>query len=487
MGSVEASYTDSDIRFFLELFRGREDVWAKQWVGKDGAHGYSPQYSAFDENVLKKHLSGELTVGVYIIRLDNTVNFFVLDIDIKKEVFEKTLQSQDTAREIKRKMREFLRELIRIVSQFFDFAIEFTGGRGVHLWFFLETPCEALEIYEFGKIFINYISDKIPSEFSVEFFPKQSSAEKLGNLVKLPLGVHKKYDNRSFFLSKELEPVSSPFDYLRSVKKVSKEDIYSAKIKILFEISERIDSLTHKEEREEKDELGEPRKRRILVSDPLWTEADFERPKIKKIFEGCEVLNFIKEKVIRTGSISHDEALVLQHSLGYFPEGVLAVNYILSLVKDEIPENFKLKSTLSGNPISCEKIRKRVPHIIPRVRCDCKFPKKFGYPTPILHSRGVKDENFFSSDIYGLMAKFITMHNTSSLLEKQKEKVARKIAEELKGTGKKKMSYDIFDFSLDESGNLVVSLRDGQNIYHFDFQNQKKRQDNVEQESKKEL
>ena len=45
-----------------------------------------------------------------------------------------------------------------------------------------------------------------------------------------------------------------------------------------------------------------------------------------------------------------------------------------------------MKSALSGHPMSCPKIRQRVPQVTRRVKCDCHFPfAPDRYPTPVLH------------------------------------------------------------------------------------------------------
>ena len=90
---------------FVSLFRGRTDVWARYWE-KNGRSGYSPAYEFdWDEfmahknrggslkdfankrlipltsDIVKKHLTGQLVVGVYPILPDNTSWFLVADFD----------------------------------------------------------------------------------------------------------------------------------------------------------------------------------------------------------------------------------------------------------------------------------------------------------------------------------------------------------------------------------------------------------------------
>jgi hypothetical protein len=100
---------------------------------------------------------------------------------------------------------------------------------------------------------------------------------------------------------------------------------------------------------------------------------------------GCAVLAAVRRKVEETRRLDNDEQLVLIHTLGHCASGVLAANYLLKRCVDIGPER-KLKSPLAGNPMSCPRIRKRIPHITSRVACNCEFPfAPDRYPTPTLH------------------------------------------------------------------------------------------------------
>ncbi len=39
---TQHSPTDAKVKLFRNLFRGREDVYAVRWIGRDGKPGYSP-------------------------------------------------------------------------------------------------------------------------------------------------------------------------------------------------------------------------------------------------------------------------------------------------------------------------------------------------------------------------------------------------------------------------------------------------------------
>ena len=85
-GMVNAkSSPEEKVALFRSLFRGREDVYAVRWEGRQGKAGYSPasrrlwggpnlldsesprEYLPLTDQVLHDHLTGGITAGVYPI------------------------------------------------------------------------------------------------------------------------------------------------------------------------------------------------------------------------------------------------------------------------------------------------------------------------------------------------------------------------------------------------------------------------------------
>lgn len=88
------------------MFRGREDVYAVRWEGRSGKTGYSPagirewdqagsagrgqkrafrhsKLFALSEEVIRDHLLGKQTIGVYPLLQDDTCWFVAVDFDKK--------------------------------------------------------------------------------------------------------------------------------------------------------------------------------------------------------------------------------------------------------------------------------------------------------------------------------------------------------------------------------------------------------------------
>ncbi len=91
------------------------------------------------------------------------------------------------------------------------------------------------------------------------------------------------------------------------------------------------------------------------------------------------------DQLNRTTQVSRDETQVLIHTLGHLEHGPAAVNELFQRCQNADPSLF-LKSRLRGNPMSCPKIRARIPHITSLVDCNCAFDLTSNlYPTPLIH------------------------------------------------------------------------------------------------------
>lgn len=400
--------TDDELVRFLHLFSGREDIYARQWYSAfKNKGGYSPVHEPLTPRILRQHFVGDATIGVYCLRLDSTVTFFAFDIDITKNALERIHSQQEGAR-IRMELKRSLTEITSLLAaQDLDFLIESSGYKGYHVWSFLQTPLPAEVLVNFGKLVLAKVRPKLPLEIGIEFFPKQAQISDSGfsNLIKLPLGIHLKTGKRSQFYTKDMVLAEKPFDLLKQVKLTPKATLFAA-IETLkrgqLPIEPRPKQSTPFDEPGSETPESEPlppgaasataeyRGPSVLAS---WTEADFNYdPDVKTLFERCPVLASLKQKVDANGVLDYDEIVVLQNTLGHLPRGVMAVNYLFSRCANLSPEYF-LKSTLKGNPISCPKIRARIPGVTSLVDCSCNFKDINHYPTPLLHLDSVKDQD----------------------------------------------------------------------------------------------
>ncbi len=141
---ISKSCPDEKVRSFRSLFRGREDVYAVRWEGRDGKTGYSPaykkiwsnsfqkkpdepkEYFSLTDQVIHDHLTGKLTAGIYPLLTDETCWFLAAD-------FDKTTWQDD--------VRAFLETCAEWnIPAAFERS---RSGRGGHIWIFFDAPLPA--------------------------------------------------------------------------------------------------------------------------------------------------------------------------------------------------------------------------------------------------------------------------------------------------------------------------------------------------------
>lgn len=158
----------------MKLFVHRRDVYAVQ-VKVGESYIYVPRYEVLTETEVHRHLDGKVTLGVYALNTDNAVIWMCFDIDtahVKKP----------------EKACRVITE--RCWQQFGEAAVRVEESGTVHnfhVWVFFAEPIQAVYARALGLQILEGLE-------GVELFPKQTSltGKMLGNLVKLPLGLHKK-------------------------------------------------------------------------------------------------------------------------------------------------------------------------------------------------------------------------------------------------------------------------------------------------------
>ena len=391
--AAELTPTDADCVRFQTLFSGREDVHARQWARQGGDTGYAPVQEPLTPAVVRNHLLGTYTVGVYPIRLDGTCTFFAIDLDIDRGALEKAHGDPDYARLLRDTIRSEGVRLYRVLADLgLPPLLEDSGFKGRHLWVFLARPESAEVLHMFGRLFVGWQSPMLRRGIHLEFFPKQPgrSGKGFGNLIKLPLGIHRRTGRRALLLDDRGRPLSKPLEHLRHIQRVSQDVLYRA--------IERLKALSPGKVTAPADEAKPVRPVEAKPATPTptgppppaplaeWTEADFETDaRVRHILQQCPVLAELKRTVDEHRRLSHNEQIVLIHTLGHLEGGPQAVNYLFRKCVDVGPEKF-MKDRHKGNPISCASIRRKIGHVTRRVPCNCPFdfaPDR--YPTPVLH------------------------------------------------------------------------------------------------------
>lgn len=128
-------------------------------------------------DVIDQHLRGEIVIGAYTVLPGNMVRWLAFDVDSKADL--------EQAKVIARKLCDFLNGI--------SYAIEWSGNKGYHILIFFKKPVPAVEAKKVGEAIRDHLQLPKSGNPHVEVFPKQdrlTDSNPLGNLLRLPLGMH---------------------------------------------------------------------------------------------------------------------------------------------------------------------------------------------------------------------------------------------------------------------------------------------------------
>src|SRR5215813_14704773 len=237
---TDLSTPEGKINLFRSFFRGREDVYAVRWEGKGGKSGYSPA-AAMDwrainaaraedrkqvarktrmllpltTEVIRQHLTGKHTVGMYPLLPDETCWFLAVDFDKKSWKADSTAFLQTC--------RTFSIQAIVERSR---------SGNGAHLWMFFDRPVLAEDARKLGCALLTRTMEsrhEIGLDSYDRLFPSQDTLPKggFGNLIALPLQKGPREHRNSVFLNEVFEPYPNQWEFLESVQRIKVEKLSS--------------------------------------------------------------------------------------------------------------------------------------------------------------------------------------------------------------------------------------------------------------------
>lgn len=232
----EFSYSEK-IKIFMELFKGRQDIYATMYINKKtGKTGYSPvcknkfrkykcditktkcndciyrELLPITEKEIEKHLKGEITIGIYPLLQDNLCNFLAIDFD--KKSYEK--------------------DVIAFVTSAEEYNIpvyieKSRSGNGAHVWIFFSESVEAYLARKMGAILLTKAMEKEEISLSSydRLFPNQDIMPKggMGNLIALPFQRNAVQNGNTVFVNKYFEPYENQINILFNVNKINKYHI----------------------------------------------------------------------------------------------------------------------------------------------------------------------------------------------------------------------------------------------------------------------
>ena len=221
------SSPEEKVKLFRSIFRGREDVYAVRWEGRNGKTGYSPaypktwsnsfqkkpdapkEYFPLTDQVIHDHLTGKLTAGVYSLLTDETCWFLAADFD-------------------KATWQDDVRAFLKTCGEWkVPAALERSrSGKGGHVWVFFKAPLTARLARELGTAILTRTMERrhqLGLDSYDRFFPSQDTMPKggFGNLIALPLQHLPRGNGNSVFLDPNFNPHSDQWAFLSSVRRMT--------------------------------------------------------------------------------------------------------------------------------------------------------------------------------------------------------------------------------------------------------------------------
>lgn len=222
---VDAESALSDrVQLFRSLFRGRDDVHAVRWEDARGRSGYVPavaggwrkgqrprerRYLPLTDEVVRRHLDGEETIGVYPLLDDDRCWWLAADFDGSGWQLD-ALAYLHAAGHL----------------QLAAYLERSRSGRGGHVWIFFAEPVTATYARRLGSGLVRAAIDR-RSELDLDsydrLFPSQDLQPRgsFGNLIALPLQGAVAAEGNSVFLDPgSMSPVEDQWRYLSQVVRV---------------------------------------------------------------------------------------------------------------------------------------------------------------------------------------------------------------------------------------------------------------------------
>jgi superfamily II DNA or RNA helicase len=231
---------EEKVALFMELFRGRQDMYALRWESRNGKSGYSPacanawrpgvcgkparkcsacsdrELLPLDNKTIHDHLAGRHTVGIYSLLKDDTCRFLAADFDEES-------------------WRDDAQAFLHVCTEFaLPATIEISrSGHGAHVWIFFSEPVSARDARLLGAAIISATCRNM-RQLSLKsydrFFPNQDTLPKggFGNLIALPLQAQPRSESKSIFVDNSLQPYSDQWEHLAAVERLSKQQVFDA-------------------------------------------------------------------------------------------------------------------------------------------------------------------------------------------------------------------------------------------------------------------
>ncbi len=228
---------EQKITLFRRLFRGRLDVYPLRWEGKTGKSGYAPacgnewkpgicekprikcgdcshrQFLPVTDQVIREHLSGRITVGVYPLLQDDSCHFLAVDFD--------EADWREDAQAFMRSCQELKLPAALEISR---------SGNGAHVWIFFASAVMSRDARRLGTAIVSHTcarTRQLKLSSYDRLFPNQDTMPKggFGNLIAMPLQKKPRENGASVFVDAQFQPYADQWSFLASLQPLAPDAI----------------------------------------------------------------------------------------------------------------------------------------------------------------------------------------------------------------------------------------------------------------------
>ncbi len=221
------------IQLFRSFFRGRDDLFPRLWQNKRTLKiGYSPvctrewdhaycekprikcgecpnrDFAPMTDEVIRKHLEGNHTIGLYPLLPEETCHLLAIDFDKRSWVddanaYMETCQRMDVPAALERSR----------------------SGNGAHIWIFFSEAVSASSARKLGCYLLTETMahrHQLGMDSYDRLFPNQDTLPKggFGNLIALPFQKGPTQEGNTVFLDRDLRPHEDQWAFLSSLRRV---------------------------------------------------------------------------------------------------------------------------------------------------------------------------------------------------------------------------------------------------------------------------
>nr|WP_320012217.1 CRISPR-associated primase-polymerase type A1 [uncultured Desulfobulbus sp.] len=344
---------------FMRLFQGREDAFARQWADREEQKkGYVPVKRALLPEDVQEHLQGRKTYGIYLLNGESEVFTGVIDVDLVARLRDR--------REATKEKESIRRESTYIYTRLMELAkkagltciAEVSGGKGYHFWFPLARPVPAATVRQGLQSLLAGVAADVRC-FNLELFPKQDqrTGKGFGNLVKLPLGVHRVTGKKSYFIGAKGQTLEQQLAWL-----TMQQPADPACMETLARQHRQADVVVH----------------------PKMADWAAQYPELAELSGKCSLLAQLVTMARSGREPAVREEKVLLGTLAHLERGRLLLHYLFSRSGQYNRPLLDYKiSKVRGTPLGCKRIHSLLDQGFAGA-LPCSFSRG-GYPHPLLH------------------------------------------------------------------------------------------------------